>query len=298
MLTLFTVAKPFCGEFARIQRNAILSWTHLRPACEILLLGDDAGVREVAADAGATHVPELERNEFGTPLLSNVFSEAERRTSFPILCYVNADIILLEDFLPAVQRIIAWNSGSLIVGRRWDLDFTEFLTWEPHWERRFRARVLKSALLHAHSGLDYFVFPRGFWGTVPPFAIGRSLWDEWLLYRARGLRAPVVDATECITAVHQNHSYSHHPEGQAGVSEGPEAQRNMEIGGGLRHAYTLYDATHRLTPSGIKRRLVPFDLRRRWVVPIITHKWVRPLVRLKKAVVNAPAHSRRHNEAR
>src|SRR5438445_12191986 len=114
MLTLFTVAKPFCGEFARIQRNAILSWTHLRPACEILLLGDDAGVREVAADAGASHVPELERNEFGIPLLSNVFSEAERRTSFPFLCYVIADIMLLVDFLPVVQSIISWNFVSFI----------------------------------------------------------------------------------------------------------------------------------------------------------------------------------------
>jgi hypothetical protein len=288
MLTLFTVAKPFHGEFARIQRNAILSWARLRPACEIILLGEEPGIREVALEAGAMQVPDLERNEFGTPLVSSIFSVAEKRASFPLLCYINADIILLEDFLPAILRTIAWNSRSLIVGRRWDLNFSESLSWEAQWEQRFRTHLRAEATLHPHSGLDYFVFPRGFWGDLPPFAIGRSLWDEWLLYRGRALGAAVVDATECLTAVHQNHSYSHHPDGQAGVLDGPEAQRNLALGGGLRHAFTLRDATHRLTPAGVKRRFVPFDLRRCWVVPIIRHKWARPLVRLKKAAVRAP----------
>ncbi len=74
MLTLFTIAKPFRGEFATIQRNAILSWTLIRPACEILLLGDEEGIREIAAEVGAIHVSEVERNEFGTPLVSRIFA--------------------------------------------------------------------------------------------------------------------------------------------------------------------------------------------------------------------------------
>jgi hypothetical protein len=290
MLTLFTVAKPCRGEFGRIQRNAILSWAHLRPTCEILLFGDEPGTRELAAEAGTIHIPEVGRNEFGTPLLSSLFSEAEKHASFTLLCYINADIILLDDCLPAISWIVAWDPRSLIVGRRWDFNFTEALTWEPHWEQQIRARLQREAQVHSHTGLDYFVFSRGFWGELPPFAIGRSLWDQWLLYRGRDLGAPVVDATRCFTAVHQNHSYSHHPGGQAGVCEGPEAQRNLAIGGGLSHAYTLRDATHRLTHVGVKRRLVPFDLRRCFVTPIVTHKWIRPLARMKKALVKTPAH--------
>jgi hypothetical protein len=284
VLTLFTVAKPFRGEFATIQRNAILSWRLLRPACEILLLGDEEGIREMTVEVGAIHVSRVERNEFGTPLVSSIFSEAQRHASFPLLCYINADIILLNDFLTAIQKITEWNPASLIVGRRWDLELDESLAWEPNWEDSLRTRIGSAAELHPHTGLDYFVFPRGLWGQLPPLAIGRGLWDGWLVYRARELGVPVVDATEYLTAIHQNHDYSHHPGGEAGVLWGTETQRNYSIGGGLRHAFTLRDATHRLTRKGVHRRPVPFDLRRSLVVPVITQKWAKPLVWLKKAL--------------
>lgn len=284
MLTLFSVAKPFRGHFATIQRNAIASWARLRPACQILLLGNEEGIAEVAAETGTTHLPELERNEFGTPLVSSIISQAEKHARFPYLCYVNADILLLNDFLPSVQAIRAWNSRSLIVGRRWDLEIAEYLTGETGWEDQLRARVRTAGKLHSHMGIDYFVFQRGFWGSIPPFAIGRGFWDNWLIFRARILAAPVVDATKCLTAIHQNHDYSHHPDGESGVFSGPEIQRNYALGSGLRHACTLHDATHQLTSSGVSRRLVPFDLHRCLILPFVEQRWARPIVRLKKAL--------------
>jgi hypothetical protein len=284
MLTLFTVAKPFRGEFAVIQKNAVLSWTRLRPKCEILLLGDEDGISELSAEAGVKHVPTIQRNEFGTPLVSSIFLEAQRHASFPLLCYVNADIILLSDFLPAILRTIEWNPKSLIVGHRWDLNLSDPLLWETNWEDHLRARVQSTGILHHHSGLDYFVFSRDLLGPLPPFAIGRILWDGWILYRARALGVPVVDATGQIEVIHQNHSYSHHPQGELGVWQGLEKERNWSLGGGLRHGYTLRDATHRLTTKGVRRRFLPYDLHRCLVVPIITQKWARPFVQLKKAL--------------
>ena len=44
MLTLFTTPKPFRGIFATIQRNALRSWTLLRPACDVLLFGNEDGI--------------------------------------------------------------------------------------------------------------------------------------------------------------------------------------------------------------------------------------------------------------
>ena len=286
MLTIFAVAKPFRGEFATIQRNAITSWANLRPACQILLLGNEEGLAEVAGETGATHVPEIERNEFGTPLVSSIFSEAEKHARFPLLCYINADILLFSDFLPAVQEIQAWNSRSLIVGQRWDLDIADSLSWETGWEDMVRQRLRTDGRLEPHTGIDYFVFQRGFWGAIPPFSIGRCFWDNWLIFRARTLEAPVVDATKCLTAVHQNHGYCHHPDGESGVFSGVETQRNHALGGALRHGYTLHDATHRLTRSGVQRRLVPYDLHRCLILPISSQKWAKPLVRIKKALLH------------
>jgi hypothetical protein len=286
MLTFLAVPKAFRGEFQLIQRNAIRSWAALRPACKILLAGNDAGTREMAKEVGATHIPEIAVNEFGTPLLNSIIGRGEAIATTSHLCYINADIILLNDFLPAVEEAHAWNPRCLIVGRRHDLNLTEPLSFGgTDWESALLCQVRFEARLHEISGLDYFVFPCGLWGQLHPFAIGRGLWDEWLLYRARFLGVPVVDATGRITAVHQNHSYSHHPDGERGVWEGAEKQRNWALGGGLRHAYTLRDATHRLTKRGIGKRMIPFDLRRCLIVLATTNKLARPLVKAGKALL-------------
>ena len=284
MLTLFAVAKPFRGHFATIQRNAIASWARLRPACQILLLGDEAGIAEAAEEAGATHVPELGRNELGTPLVSSIFSEAEKHARFPYLCYVNADIVLLDDFLPAVQKTCEWNARSLTIGRRWDMDIAESLSWEAGWEEALRARAGAAGKLHAHTGSDFFVFQRGFWGAMPDFVAGHcGYWDNWLIFRARKLGAPVVDATQCVTAIHQNHDRAaYHAGGEARACWDVERQRNYALGGGLGNACTVRDATHRLTSGGVRRRMVPLDLHRCLIVPFVKQKWARPLVRFKK----------------
>src|SRR5215475_11102622 len=134
MLTIFAVPKPFRGHIEIIQRNAIQSWIRLRPTCEILLLGEEEGVAEVAAEMGVKHEPCIVRNEWGTPLVNAVFKAAESAASFSKLCYVNADILLLSDFLPAVQAAWSENDEVMMVGRRWDIDITEPLEFTQDWE--------------------------------------------------------------------------------------------------------------------------------------------------------------------
>jgi hypothetical protein len=69
MLTIFACPKPFTDpHIAIIQRNAITSWTLLRPRPEIILFGDEPGVTEICKELGLRHVGEVERNEYGTPL--------------------------------------------------------------------------------------------------------------------------------------------------------------------------------------------------------------------------------------
>lgn len=247
MLTLFTIPKPFRGHIAVIQRNAIRSWTLLRPACEIILFGDDEGTAEVAAEFGVRHVPTVARNEYGTPLVSDLFEQAQRLAAHDSLCYVNADIILLSDFLAAVRRIPF--RRFLMVGQRWDVDLDR--PWDfdsPDWEKRIREYARNHGNLHPPTGIDYFVFTPGLWRDIPPFAIGRTTWDNWLIYGARAGGAAVIDATRAVTAIHQNHDYGHIPDGLDGAWKGPEAQRNLALAGGYDHVFTLTDATWLLTP--------------------------------------------------
>src|SRR5712691_9090902 len=98
MLTIFALPKRFRGHFGVIQRNAISQWARLRPRPEILLFGNEEGTGEIALELGVRHIPEMKCNEYGTPLLSDLFAKAHALASHDILCYVNADIMLLGDF--------------------------------------------------------------------------------------------------------------------------------------------------------------------------------------------------------
>lgn len=259
MLTIFAIPKPFRGHNNVIQVNAIRSWLCLRPQCEIILFGKDEGTAEVASQNGLRHVPDVECNEYGTPLVSSLFGAAQRLASYNTLCYVNADIILTGDFLPAISQVS--KPSFLLVGRRWDIELKEPLDFEnPDWERQVRALVAEKGKSHPVTGIDYFVFSRGLYSDIPPLAIGRGGWDNWLIYRARASKAPVIDATAVIMAIHQDHDYSHHPGGAQGVWKGPEIKRNTELMGGVDHAFTLDYATHLLTAHGLKSALKPRHL--------------------------------------
>ena len=195
MLTIFAVPKPFRGHIGVIQRNAIRSWMLLRPACEIVLIGNEEGIAETAAEFDFQHVVNVARNNFGTPLVSDIFKQAQQLSRRNLFCYVNSDIVLMSDFMKAVQRVADQRSRFLLVGHRWNLDVNHPLEFESDWEEKLRNRVRENGTLALACSIDFFVFPRNFLGEIPPFAIGRPNWDNWMLYRARSLRAPLIDAT-------------------------------------------------------------------------------------------------------
>ena len=255
-LTLFTCPKPFTDPHMRqIQRNAIGSWLELKPRPDILLLGDEEGIAEAAAEFSVRHIPELERNEYGTPLVSSIFKQAENASSKSFLCYVNTDIILLSDFMKVVNRL-AWHCHDefLMVGQRWDVEINGRLNFASvNWENDLQRKVAKMGVLHAITGMDYFLFPRRFWSEIPPFALGRSAWDNWFVYRARAKGAVVIDATNAITAVHQQHDYEHVLGGKAAAWAGPEAIRNRELVGAKNLYFTVGDATHKIFRGSVVR---------------------------------------------
>lgn len=292
VLTIFTVPKPFEGHVGIIQKNAIGSWKRLRPECQVILCGDEPGTKEVAAELGAKWVPAVERNEFGTPLVSSVFRLAEERAAHRVLCYVNADIVLLSDFIAAGRTVAAAKRRFLMVGQRWDLDITEQLALDDDWEAQLRERVKLAGTLHPAWGSDYFVYPRGTIGPLPPFAVGRPGWDNWMIYRARSRRIAVVDASACTVVIHQNHDYGHVRGGTGGTFEGPEAVLNLALIGDASRLFTPSDATHRLTSAGLDplRGWTIDDLKRRVraegrvLAPRPLRAVYRALVRAKKVL--------------
>lgn len=255
MLTIFSIPKAFKGHIGIIQRNAIQSWTLLQPRPQIILFGNDEGTAEVAAELGVQHLPHIATNEFGTPLLSDLFHRAEAAAHSDRLCYVNADIILVSDFLRAAEMVRTQLPRSLLISKRINLHVPERLTFDQRWEDSIKLRSEVTGEEEHYTGIDVFVFPKGMYPAIPDFAIGRLWFDHWLIKAVRQQNLPVVDASLVAPVLHQNHDYSHVPGGADQVWRGQEAARNFQLYGGVQHAYTLLDVTHELLPNGGIRRV-------------------------------------------
>jgi len=255
VLTIFTVPKAFKGHIGVIQHNAIESWTKLDPRPEIILLGNDEGTMEVARGLGLRHSPNVATSDHGTPLLSDLFRQAEAAATAPYMCYVNADIILLSDFLRAAETVQGRFPKSLLVSKRINLEITEKLHFNSQWEEDIKRRSKVSGKDEHYTGIDVFAFPKGLYPAIPDFAIGRLWFDHWLIKAVREQDLPVVDASLVAPVLHQNHDYGHVAGGKDQIWRGQEAERNFQLYGGVEHAYTLLDVTHELTRDGAIRRV-------------------------------------------
>ena len=252
MLTIFSIPKPFRGNIAVTQRNAIRSWTLMRPTCEIILFGDEEGIAEAAAEMNVRHIPVIARNEFGTPLVSDAFQEAARCSTKNILCYINSDIILCKDFLPAMERVANKKQRFLMVGQRWNLDLNLSVDFDQNWVQQISDLVKERGRLEPRYSIDYFVFPKGLFREIPPFAVGRPGWDHWMIYYARISGYSVIDVSKVVKAVHQNHDYSHVPQRKGPRYEGPESKRNLSLLDDYSHSFTIDDANYVLTKNYIR----------------------------------------------
>ncbi|MFX0092700.1 MAG: hypothetical protein ACFFBD_13135 [Candidatus Hodarchaeota archaeon] len=257
MITFFTCPKPFTNDHIRtIQINALRSWILLKPTPEIILLGKEAGIAEIAAEFNVHHTENIKYNKYGTPYLNSVFETGQILAQNEIVCYLNSDIILLQDLMNAVKRVYQLRKRFLIVGQRWNLDVSHPINFTaPNWAQKLRLDVRKKGLLQ-RDGIDFFIFPSELLGRLPPFILGRIGWDYWPTWRARSINIPVIDITPTVTVIHQNHDYSHlirRRKGSEAIWKLPEAIRNQKLAGGWLYYYSVRQATYRLTPQGFGR---------------------------------------------
>ena len=248
LITLFSAPKPFTNpHIAMIQRNAIKSWT-LLPDVEVILLGEEAGLAKTAQELGVKHLPHVARNDSGTPLISSMFRLVRENSSSPLLCIINADILLFPDFVEAAKQAMKLKDKFVLMGRRWDYNVTELMDFSGDWIGPLQKIVRDKGRFHRPAGSDYFTFPAACYTDIPDFVIGRAGWDNWMIYKARKEGWAAVDATQSIMIVHQNHDYSHL--GTIGKKHynHPDTHMNIKLAGGREVTrFTLYDVNYRLS---------------------------------------------------
>lgn len=257
MITFFSNPRPFQGQFDRIQRNAIQSWKETCPECQIILFEDEEGTtKKVAGELGVQFIKDRRVSEFGTPFLNDSFDKVKKTAKFDVIVQISADIILTDNFLPSVTKVLKIMEGKpfFISGRRWDFNVAEKIDFsKKDWQSTLMELVKKEGKLHSLSAMDYWILPRNMPFEFPAFVIGRVGTDSWLLYKLRSMNIPVIDATDAIDVIHQNHPYPRKIEKSFIVEE----KINIVLAGGLLNMLNLREADWLLVKEGLVKPKFP-----------------------------------------
>lgn len=198
---LFAIPRAFAGIHAIRQTNAARSWSRLRPSPQITMFGQDVG--DTALVYGYWGL--VGRNQEGTPLIGEAFLSMENwPLAKDILCYVNSDIILMQDFVETLEIVAERFDQFLMVGQRWDIEINVPINFDGMWESSLLVDLESRGKLHQPGGSDYFAFSRGLFTEFPPFAVGRVRWDNWVISNMVTHGIPVVDVSLVTTVVHQD----------------------------------------------------------------------------------------------
>jgi hypothetical protein len=248
LLTIFSSPKAFKGHVGIIQENAIHSWLSLRPKPRVILFCDEADTAEVLRGLDVELVRDVETNTYGTPLVSAMFNRADRLAASDLLAFVSADIILTQRTIEAARIAKAWAPHFLLVAQRHDVDVRRLLDFDEEWEENWAEAAVAGGKLHSAGAIDLFLYPRGQYEHMPPFAIGRTSYDNWLLWNTVASNIPLIDATGFLTLIHQNHDYVHAQ--KIDVWDGAEARENRKWVKHWTNFYSIAHATWTLSADG------------------------------------------------
>lgn len=220
-MEIFSAPKPFVGEDKANNERAIKSWLRLKPTPKITLLGYEIGYDEAAKQFGVNIERRVDKNFLGVPLFNSMFQRANESKAM-ISVIINGDILLFDDFVQTLRKVVSNFEHFLVVGARYDVDDLppKLDENDAQYTGKIREHVLSTGTLHTYGGMDVWAWntngPRLFDPVMPHFIFGRGKYDNWLTHEtiAAG-RRQVVDASETCLTVHVRHDY-HLVTGNAG----------------------------------------------------------------------------------
>ena len=86
MITFISCPKPFRGKIAVLQENAIGSWRSGHPDCQIILIGEEEGIQEIANKYDCLTIPHVKTTKYGTPLVNDIFNKSIGLAKFSRFC--------------------------------------------------------------------------------------------------------------------------------------------------------------------------------------------------------------------
>ena len=99
------------------------------------------------------HIPNVKCNDNGTPLISSMFEMARQNSHSDLLCIINADMILMPDFVEAAKQVAKLKDKFVLLSRRWDYGY-------HHADRIFQTDGKSKLRETVENAADNFIVPR------------------------------------------------------------------------------------------------------------------------------------------
>jgi len=261
-LVVFTTMKPCEGKLVHAQYNSVMSWRRLplRPPPIVVIFGGQDDVARIANRTGALHVPRGDCIDphSGTALLGKMIQHVT--LNYPnadMYGFLNADIILPRFSADAFRLVSTLFTQFFLVGHRFSVGVEGDLPFhDSQWDVMYVQKAFRSgtAAKDRPDAEDYFFWSRGFLKgeAVPDFHIGRPAYDNWFVHHAIHTDQPVIDGTDLLLPLHQNHDYSHLKTNNSVRYWGSvEQQRNYDLAlqhGGWQHGLVEF-TPFRISPK-------------------------------------------------
>ena len=167
-------------EFGRIYTNGIQSWQQLDPAPEIIVFGIADEHKDDCERLGLRFI-EAPKDEGGTILVNQCVHFAETLATHRIKCYLCPDLLLGQDFINAVVFSAAFLPGFLLIGRRYDHEVPETLTFQNGDLNAIRLRAQREGNIEHGVVVSYLIYTHNVWGEMPNFHASEGIFDNYLV---------------------------------------------------------------------------------------------------------------------
>ena len=210
-IIFFTTCKPFEGDDAWRQEQALKSWMDLKVDKKILVMGNDKGVKEICEKYNLIHIPEI-RNLDGVPYVYSMYEKAwEYGNEKDFFIWTNCDMIYFDDMVKSIEKFKIRRDNQniknfILVGQRHDW-------YEPRVLENFdKNKLLKNEKnnlkLHGTNGIDYVIHNKEIYKGIYPknLVIAGMRHDMVMVGMAIQKNFYTFNATNNIFALHQEHN--------------------------------------------------------------------------------------------